>query len=88
MWCCFRNMNHDEADDQEPSSTLSISTDSDVEDATRNETETQRTTNDDEPMKYGDAVHGDGLSRDQWVCEAGETAWWHAWQEPAWSHGN
>ena len=79
MWCCFRNMDQQESEHQQGADyTPSISTDSDEE-------KTQRTTNDDEPMTYGEGGQGDGLSRDQWVCAAGDSAHWHAWHQDAWT---
>ena len=82
LWRCFRNISLKEAEHLQgadyEAATPSISSDSDVG-------KLQRTTNDDEPMKYGDAG-GDGLTTDQWKCAAGESAYWYAWEQFAWSN--
>ena len=53
-----------------------------VTDSDSNDDELQ-STNNDEPMVYGD--QGTNLTKNQWKCAAGETAYWDGWHKDAWA---
>ena len=55
-----------------------------VSDSASNEPDDElQPTNNEEPMVYGD--QGTNLTKNQWKCAAGETAYWDGWHKDAWA---